>query len=268
MHKRLLLLLFFCGFLKVSAQQIADSMIVISQETDSTNTTPTENDTRFASDNRHYTVMLTDSLIRYAKNYLRKPYNYRLNPQVRFDCSGFSSYVFSQFGYQLRRSSAEQARQFNNIQRNELKRGDLVFFSGRRINDHVGHVGIVVEVHENGKFDFIHSSNQSGIVISRSDQDYYARRYISAGRVIGNYLSENQPEYANHTPVDQQNTNEVSSFMVETSTEPPAHVYHYVVKGDTLYSIARKYSTSVASIKRLNDLQSDKIMPRQRLIVF
>lgn len=35
--------------------------------------------------------------------------------------------------------------------------------------------------------------------------------------------------------------------------------YHYVVKGDTLYSIARKYNTTVARIKQLNNRQTDVV---------
>ena len=39
----------------------------------------------------------------------------------------------------------------------------------------------------------------------------------------------------------------------------PAGPYHVVVKGDTLYALSRKYGTSVARIKQLNNLASDNI---------
>ncbi len=56
-----------------------------------------------------------------------------------------------------------------------------------------------------------------------------------------------------------------------TPTPPPAAdtqpVYHTVVKGDTLYSIARRYRTTVEAIKRLNGLDSNLIKPGQRLLV-
>ena len=41
--------------------------------------------------------------------------------------------------------------------------------------------------------------------------------------------------------------------------------YHTVQKGDNLYNIARKYKTTVAKIKAINNLRSDTIHPGQKL---
>jgi LysM repeat protein len=53
--------------------------------------------------------------------------------------------------------------------------------------------------------------------------------------------------------------------------EPPAPqprtVYHTVRSGDTLYSIARRYGTTVQALQRLNDLGSTDIRAGQRLRV-
>lgn len=245
------------------------SIIYAQQQPDSISTTTIPSDTTFNLAHAQQTGLITDSLISFAKRYLRKPYNYRPNPQVRFDCSGFSSYVYDHFGFKLKRSSAEQATQFRNIERTELKTGDLVFFSGRRINNHVGHVGIVVNAYENGKFDFIHSSNQSGIVISRSTEDYYARRYIKAGRVIDDYLiATAQTDMAQNTPEEAFAINtETPPEEKNTQSEPKPAVYHHVKKGDTLYSIARRYGITVNTLKKQNKLTSDKILPKQKLII-
>ncbi len=43
--------------------------------------------------------------------------------------------------------------------------------------------------------------------------------------------------------------------------------YHLVVKGDTLFSISRKYNTSVAKIKQLNNMTSDTVKIGQTLRV-
>jgi LysM repeat protein len=44
--------------------------------------------------------------------------------------------------------------------------------------------------------------------------------------------------------------------------------YHKVVRGDTLYSISRKYSLSVEEVCRLNNLkQNQSIQPGQKLMV-
>ena len=39
-------------------------------------------------------------------------------------------------------------------------------------------------VNDDGTFRFIHSSTQSGIVITRSNEPYYKKRYIGACRII------------------------------------------------------------------------------------
>ncbi|MDD4489287.1 MAG: NlpC/P60 family protein [Paludibacter sp.] len=238
------------------------------EQTDSTATTTSSTDITFNQIHPQQKGLITDSLISFAKKYLKKPYNFRPNPHVRFDCSGFSSYVYSQFGYTLKRSSAEQAKQFNKIDKTQLKAGDLVFFSGRRNNKHVGHVGIVVNAYENGKFDFIHSSNQSGIVISHSDENYYAKRYIKAGRVIeDNTTIAGETEYVSNTS-NQILTNEVEKIEVQnTLPEPNPAIYHCVRKGDTLYSIARRYGITVTTLKKQNQLNSNKILPKQKLII-
>jgi len=47
----------------------------------------------------------------------------------------------------------------------------------------------------------------------------------------------------------------------------PDTLYHTVRKGETLSSIARKYSIAVSELKELNNLKSTKIKPKQQLLV-
>ena len=104
----------------------------------------------------------------------------------RFDCSGFTSYVFSKFGYRLQRTSREQVNDGKVIAKNELKPGDLVFFTGRRAGgSRIGHVGIVTSAdNENGTFEFIHASCSKGVTVSKSTEAYFDKRYVKACRVI------------------------------------------------------------------------------------
>jgi len=46
-----------------------------------------------------------------------------------------------------------------------------------------------------------------------------------------------------------------------------AEVNHVVVKGDTLYSLSKKYNTTVDALKRLNQLNSNEISLGQRLFI-
>lgn len=50
-------------------------------------------------------------------------------------------------------------------------------------------------------------------------------------------------------------------------TQPAANQFHSVIKGDTLYSISRRYNKSVDEIKRLNGLTSNTISIGQQLKV-
>ena len=103
-----------------------------------------------------------------------------------FDCSGFTSYVFSHFGYKLNRVSRDQINNGKVIAKNELQPGDLVFFNGRRAGgSRIGHVGIVTKAdNENETFEFIHASSSQGVTVSKSTETYFNKRYVSACRVI------------------------------------------------------------------------------------
>lgn len=131
------------------------------------------------------TSTIQDDILTFSKKHLGKPYRYSGKGPNSFDCSGFTSFVFSHFGYKLNSSSPGQDRQFPTIAKKEdLTIGDLVFFEGRSRNGHVGHVGMVTEIFSNNNFKFIHSSTTSGVIISSSTEPYYSSRYLRGGRVL------------------------------------------------------------------------------------
>ncbi len=50
--------------------------------------------------------------------------------------------------------------------------------------------------------------------------------------------------------------------------EKKASVFHAVQKGETLYSISKKYNTSVAALRKLNNLSSTaKIYPGNNILI-
>lgn len=124
-------------------------------------------------------------LLDYARTFTGLRYRRGGKTPKGFDCSGFTGYVFRQFGMTLGASSRDQYRQGVSIERDRLQPGDLVFFGGSRGGtSRVGHVGIVTRVGDDGKsFHFIHSACSSGITESHSSEPYYSRRYIGARRV-------------------------------------------------------------------------------------
>lgn len=124
-------------------------------------------------------------ILDYGMKYLNSPYRYAGRGPHSFDCSGFTSFVFKEFGYRLSASSAGQDKQVPKIEnREDLRIGDLVFFEGRTHNGNVGHVGIVKDLLPRGEFTFLHASTSYGVIVSRSTEEYYASRYLRGGRVL------------------------------------------------------------------------------------
>lgn len=118
-------------------------------------------------------------IIEYAMSFIGTRYVYGgASPSTGFDCSGFTQYVFKNFGYSLNRSSAAQIKNGTAISKDELRPGDLVFFS--RAGYAVGHVGIYV-----GDNSFIHAPSTGDYVkISSLDEAYYLTRYVGARRIV------------------------------------------------------------------------------------
>lgn len=209
-------------------------------------------------------ISVTDSIINFGKIFLNTPYRYGSAGPNSFDCSGFTSHVFSNFGVNLHRSSADQARQFPNTSRENLQVGDLVFFEGRRRNGRVGHVGIVVEAKENGEFNFLHAATSSGVIISNSNERYYKDRFVTANRVL-----HNDSLLAHAAKVGFNNPNIRTEFISNQRSEIVKRTipgtFHSVRSGENLSVIAKRYGVSVAEIKRKNNLKTDALSVNQRL---
>ena len=129
------------------------------------------------------TNRIVEDLLKEARKHIGKPYVHGAKGPKAFDCSGFSSYVYSQFGYKLSPASRSQALEGTEVVKGDLRKGDLVFFTSRGSGKAVGHVGIVVEAdNATGKFSFIHASIK-GVKISENE-GYYKNRYLGARRII------------------------------------------------------------------------------------
>ncbi len=79
-----------------------------------------------------------------------------------------------------------------------------------------------------------------------------------------------EPEVPTTDPLDPPVINEPDSTSpdIPNSDDPEVGVYYTVKKGDTLFSISRRYGTTVEGIKRLNNLSDNTISVGQRLRVF
>lgn len=128
------------------------------------------------------TPYLTEQLINNAMDYLGSPYRGGGTSRNGFDCSGLMFTTFKTFDIILPRSSHEMARIGRVLDRNEYRRGDLIFFrtNGRRT---INHVGMITEV-SSDEIKFVHSSTQLGVVVSSTKEPYYQRTFAQVNRVI------------------------------------------------------------------------------------
>jgi cell wall-associated NlpC family hydrolase len=97
-----------------------------------------------------------------------------------FDCSGFVWYVYNEVtGKDLGRTVKSQWKHGRKVKRRRLRPGDIVFFEDT-FEKGLSHCGIYLKRQK-----FIHAENeQTGVVISRLDSDYYDKHYKGARRIL------------------------------------------------------------------------------------
>ena len=122
---------------------------------------------------------LGEQIVALAKQYLGTPYVLGGNGPSSFDCSGFTKYIYAQFGYTLNRTATDQLQNGVSISRDELQPGDLVFFR-YRTSKPVSHVGIYI-----GGGEFIHASTNRYVVqIDQMNSGHYDNVYVYARRIL------------------------------------------------------------------------------------
>ena len=116
------------------------------------------------------------NIVDFAKKYIGVPYVYGGSSPSGFDCSGFTSFVYKQFGYSINRTSQSQLNNGTYVSKENLRPGDLVFFYSA-----ISHVGIYV-----GNGQMIHSPKPGRRVCIESiaPGSHYGSNYMTARRII------------------------------------------------------------------------------------
>ncbi|MNZ52232.1 Murein DD-endopeptidase MepS/Murein LD-carboxypeptidase precursor [compost metagenome] len=137
----------------------------------------------FASSKPYQLPALADNILERGMSLIGTRYRFGgTSENTGFDCSGFIGYLFrEEAGLNLPRSTREMINvKAPLVARNNLKPGDLLFFStnGR---GRVSHAGIYL-----GDDQFIHSSSRrsGGVRIDKLGDRYWSKTFIEAKRAL------------------------------------------------------------------------------------
>lgn len=165
----------------------------IKSEQETTEKTADNSTTKQETTTQDQNVAITKGkdIVTYAKKFLGVKYVYGGASPSGFDCSGFTMYVYKNFGISMRHGAQAQAKLGKNITvdkksskdiKQKLQVGDLVFFLDYETMDEIGHCGIYI-----GDGKFIHASSGYGYCVkinSLLPGDYYNTRFCGVRRVL------------------------------------------------------------------------------------
>jgi len=117
-----------------------------------------------------------------AKSFLGVPYVWGATGPSKFDCSGFTQWVYRDAGINIPRVSRDQARVGQYVAFNNLQRGDMMFFTTKKSQPgQVTHVGIYL-----GQGNFIHASSvgKKVVIYNLNKKPFYKNHFLWGRRVV------------------------------------------------------------------------------------
>lgn len=131
-----------------------------------------------------------DQVIEFTQKAMKEPNYYLWGGTVapNYDCSGLIQAAFASVGVWLPRDSYQQEAFTQKIEKEELQKGDLIFFGEERVNHVALHLGNLNYIHSSGK-----ELGNNGIGINQLCNQgnkvnrNYAEIFWSFGRVMSSY---------------------------------------------------------------------------------
>lgn len=125
---------------------------------------------------------LADQVIAAGEKYLGTPYEFGASSSTtsEFDCSSFTQRTFKDVGIKLPRNSRQQSTVGQEISKNELQKGDLIFFrTAGSSSDRITHVAIYA-----GDNKLLHTYGKPGVTYTEFEGTSWEKRFVTARRVL------------------------------------------------------------------------------------
>lgn len=146
-----------------------------------------------AQNNAQAVAAKADQLIQTGKSLMgQATYSnsvYKPTYPYKFSCASFLMYIFEKNGVDLGTYNENyMIQQGTYVARNQLQKGDLVFFKSKKTGTDPDHVGMYI-----GDNKIIHmaDSKQNIVISDLNSKPYYTENYVSARRVLPTLLSAN-----------------------------------------------------------------------------
>lgn len=123
---------------------------------------------------------LNKILVNKCQDYVGTPYKFGGTTKEGMDCSGLIFTAFKEIGEEIPRVSYKQAEHFEEIEKEEIRIGDLVYFkvnSGR-----INHTGIISRIENRDEIYFLHASTSAGVREDNLLSKYWKSKFVKVTR--------------------------------------------------------------------------------------
>ena len=121
-----------------------------------------------------------DRVISTARSYTGTPYRYGGMSKSGIDCSGLLYLSFQSAGITIPRTAKMQSRTGKRVYIDDLRPGDMIFFSAKKGKRKITHAGLVTFRHGNHLIEFIHASVSQGVTETNLLKSYYRDIFVKA----------------------------------------------------------------------------------------
>lgn len=134
------------------------------------------------SESTQYTSKEIAKVIQTARSYRGTPHRDGGVSRLGIDCSALMMVSFESAGLKVPRTAKQQSLVGRPVDKPNIRPGDMVFFSDRKIGPGITHVGLVTEVDKKGEIKFIHTSSRLGVTENLLSTSYFAKTFVKATR--------------------------------------------------------------------------------------